>query len=164
MFDVIIIGVVFMMLISFFAFVPAMLTKRLVKNYFPLYQKDRERFFWYINKQEDCFKRKEQLEKNILSLQTEKRFLNEKDFDVINKSITKLKAEYSVILQEYLDIQNKTEMQVKCFYLLYPFAKPFNFELYKYEPLDVHELSYKKVKKELDKQKQMKYNKREEKK
>ena len=121
--------------------------KLALAEHFPMFETERDTF---IKKKEivnDKYAKVQKLKGSIDRLEEETKYLTGADLLIVKGAIERLKTEYAEISADYklskATFKNYTEM----FYILYPFARPYDCSD---TPLKKEEILYKNVKKSID--------------
>lgn len=122
--------------------------KLALAEHFPMFETERDTF---IKKQEivnDKYAKVQKLKGSIDRLEEETKYLTGADLLIIKGAIERLKMEYAEISADYKLSKNEFENYTEMFYILYPFAHPYDCSD---TPLKKEEILYKNVKKSIDK-------------
>ena len=121
--------------------------KLAIAEHFPMFESERNIF---IKKKEivnDKYAKVQKLKGSIDRLEEETKYLTGADLLIIKGAIERLKMEYAEISADYKLSKNEFENYTEMFYILYPFAHPYDCSD---TPLKKEEILYKNVKKSID--------------
>ena len=124
--------------------------KLAIAEHFPMFETERDTF---IKKKEivnDKYAKVQKLKGSIDRLEEETKYLTGADLLIIKGAIERLKMEYAAISADYKLSKATFENYTELFYILYPFARPYD-NFYKDFPLEIKEILYKNIKNSLDK-------------
>lgn len=122
--------------------------KLAIAEHFPMFETERDTF---IKKKEivnDKYAKVQKLKGSIDRLEEETKYLTGADLLIIKGAIERLKMEYAEISADHKLSKNEFENYTEMFYILYPFARPYDCSD---TPLKKEEILYKNVKKSIDK-------------
>lgn len=122
--------------------------KLAIAEHYPMFETERNTF---IEKKEivnDKYAKVQKLKGSIDRLEEETKYLTGADLLIIKGAIERLKMEYAEISADHKLSKNEFESYKEMFYILYPFALPYDGSD---TPLKKEEILYKNVKKSLDK-------------
>lgn len=120
--------------------------KLAIAEHFPMFETERDTF---IKKKEivnDKYAKVQKLKGSIDRLEEETKYLTGADLLIIKGAIERLKMEYAEISADHKLSKNEFENYTEMFYILYPFAHPYDCSD---TPLKKEEILYKNVKKAL---------------
>ena len=122
--------------------------KLALAEHFPMFDDERHTFIENNKIVKDKHNKVRRLKESIDRLEEETKYLTGADLLIVKGAIERLKTEYAEISADYklskVTFENYTEM----FYILYPFARPYDCSD---TPLKKEEILYKNVKKSIDK-------------
>lgn len=132
----------------YYEWIEPLRVKLAIAEHFPMFETERDTF---IKKKEivnDKYAKVQKLKGSIDRLEEETKYLTGADLLIIKGAIERLKMEYAEISADHKLSKNEFENYTEMFYILYPFAHPYDCSD---TPLKKEEILFKNVKKSIDK-------------
>ena len=121
--------------------------KLAIAEHFPMFESERNTFIENNEAIKDKYSKVQRLKGSIDRLEEETKYLTGADLLIIKDAIERLKMEYAEISADYKLSKATFENYTEMFYILYPFARPYDCSD---TPLKKEEILYKNVKKSID--------------
>ena len=122
--------------------------KLAIAEHFPMFESERNTFIENNEAIKDKYSKVQRLKGSIDRLEEETKYLTGADLLIVKGAIERLKTEYAEISADYKLSKATFENYIEMFYILYPFARPYDCSD---TPLKKEEILYKNVKKSIDK-------------
>ena len=122
--------------------------KLAIAEHFPMFESERNIFIENNEAIKDKYSKVQRLKGSIDRLEEETKYLTGADLLIVKGAIERLKTEYAEISADYKLSKATFENYTEMFYILYPFARPYDCSD---TPLKKEEILYKKVKNSIDK-------------
>ena len=121
--------------------------KLALAEHFPMFDDDRHTFIENSKIVDDKHNKVRRLKESIDRLEEETKYLTGADLLIVKGAIERLKMEYAEVNADYQLSKKTFEGYTEMFYILYPFAHPYDCSD---TPLKKEEILYKNVKKSID--------------
>jgi hypothetical protein len=122
--------------------------KKALAEHFPKYESERHTFIENSEIIKDKCSKVQKLKSSIDRLEEETKYLTGADLLVVKGAIERLKMEYAEVNADYKLSKLTFEGYTKMFYILYPFARPYDYD--DDTPLRKEEILYQRIKNSLD--------------
>lgn len=120
--------------------------KLALAEHFPMFETERNTFIENKEIIKDKYTKVQRLKGSIDRLEEETKYLTGADLLIVKGAIDRLKVEYAEVNADYRLSKKTFENYTEMFYILYPFARPYDCSD---TPLKKEEILYKNVKKAL---------------